>query len=169
MKAKFITTYQLLRRKILKLVVQPLTVVIHNDKLSCKIYLSATTLKKRNMRKILRYKYCGFLVKFIKQNSEDQAETKIVLNSIKMRFIIALCFSLVVAYAEAGPIDEPMTGMFLYATEGDVKSADGESVQLESELNCTIGLCIDLCLAYGFRPPFTAQCINPTTCRCTQL
>lgn len=85
-----------------------------------------------------------------------------------MRFIIALCLLLVIAYAYAGPIDEPLNGLFFYAAEGDAKNADGETIELEAKLSCTIGLCIDLCLAYGFRPPFTAQCINPTTCRCIQ-
>lgn len=85
-----------------------------------------------------------------------------------MRFIITLCLLLVVAYADAGPIDEPVKGMLFYTAEGYASNGDGETIELEAKLSCTIGLCIDLCLAYGFRPPFTAQCINPTTCRCMQ-
>lgn len=86
-----------------------------------------------------------------------------------MRFIIVLCcFLLVVAYADADPIEEPMKAMLLYAPEGDVKSEYGESIQLESGLGCVLCQCMEICLAHGFRPPFAAQCINANTCRCNQ-
>lgn len=80
-----------------------------------------------------------------------------------MRFIIALCFLLVVAYTDAGSI-----GGIVANGESDTKLDVGKTMELTPEMSCTYALCRDICLRYGFWHPFTARCISSTTCQCIQ-
>lgn len=89
-----------------------------------------------------------------------------------MRSFIALCLLLIVACAGATPVESPPTSgvIFAYAETGIEAYNDNAKLfeTTDAKMSCSIGWCIDTCWSFGFRPPFTAQCVSASTCRCTQ-
>lgn len=86
-----------------------------------------------------------------------------------MRSIIVLCFLVAATAAVAIPFEAQSVDADGNVSHDVEEHAPGEEETLRiGRASCNPGLCLNIC--YGvLRPPFRAQCISASTCRCTKL
>lgn len=87
---------------------------------------------------------------------------------------IFFLFAFVIASTTAGKIEEFSDKHIIFYDFANLSVESNENIMFEDFESlktaecCTVGSCLDTCLALGFKPIFSAECLDCNTCRCTQ-